>query len=397
LIPDVFTFAPRQAQGTLLILNVMYAPNPSSINSAAAYSVQSGKITNKVVYAHFEPGRNGDPGRVDLQLEHTPRNGGSLKVSFNPPSGPKVDAGLLAGTTVPKGTSTDPSGGADIYVAVNFTRNAQANATTPANVYGVNTTLQHRFWLAALGDSNFLFLNPAFSGKLYSKGQDNENTMTFSAPLGIQSITRWLNPVIEQTIVTASPTFEIDELAHNKNLVADLQFAPLFVDQPFLNRKLGRFRFAPFVGGEIGHTYHSDLQQLNGASVERFKTGATAEWKFTVNAAYLNAVTLRASYTYRNLFDREIFMTTKNVKLPAGTLTTASGQSVTVPGGTLSEQIFPIINASPRRYLDTSILFGLTANFSAQLEYSRGELPPAFQRVDKLQAGLAFLFNFRNK
>ena len=398
LIPDVFTFAPRQAAGSLLILEVIYAPDQSKLGDAAAYIVQAGNATYKVKHAEVKPGRGADPSRVNLQLDQTPRNGGTLKVVFTPAPGQSVQAASLAAAAAPKSTSANPSGGADIYAALNFTRSAQTNPSTPANVYGVNAELQHAFWLTKLSrDNNFLFFNPAFAAKVYSKGQDSENTMTLSTPLGIQTITRPLNPVIEQLIVSAAPTYEADAQQHNKNLVADLEFAPLFVDQPFINKKLARFRFAPFAGAELGHTFHSDLSQLNGSGVERFKTGASAELKFLVDQAFLNTVTIGASYTYRHLFEQEIFTATASVFIPAGTLTTASGQMISIPGGTLSEQVFSTVNASPRRYLDITLQAALTANLAAQLEYSRGELPPAFQRVDKLQAGIAFLFNFRNK
>lgn len=398
LIPDAFTFAPRQAAGSLLILQVIYAPDSSRLSSPEAYTVQSGKIAYKVKQARFEKGAPGDPGRVYLQLDQTPRNGGSLKIGFVPAAGQTVEAASLAATTAPKATSSDPSRGADIYVAVNYTRNAQTSPGSPANVYGVSTSLQRAFWLTALSrDNNFLFFNPAFAAKVYSRGQDNENTMKLSTPVGIQTITRSLNPVIEQTIISAAPAYEADEKQHDKNLVADLEFVPLFVDQPFINRKFSRFRFNPFVGGELGHTFHSDLPQLDGAGVERLKTGASAELKFLVNQPMLSTVRLSASYTYRILFDKEIFTSTKTVQLPAGTLTTSSGQTINVPGGSLSEQIFPTVNTAPRRYLDTILQFALTPNLAAQLEYSRGELPPAFQRVDKLQVGIAFLFNFSSK
>jgi hypothetical protein len=398
LIPDVFTFATRQAAGSLLVLEVIYAPDLSRLSSAAAYTVQSDKLKYNVAHAEFQKGANGDPGRVYLQLDQTPRNGASLKIAFLPAAGQSVEAASLAAAAAPKATSTDPSGGADIYLAVNFTRNTQVNPSTPENVYGVNASLQHAFWLSALsGDNNFLFLNPAFAAKLYSKGQDSENTMTLSAPIGIQTITRSLNPVIEQMIISAAPTYETDEKAHNRNLVADLEFTPLFVDQPFIHKNIARFRLKPFVGAELGHTFHNDFPQLDGAAVERFKTGASGELKFLVNQSFLKAVTLTAGYTYRHLFEKEVFMTSKTVQIPAGTLTTSGGQTINIPGGALSEQVFPTINASPRRYLDTTLLFGLTPNLSAQVEYTRGELPPAFQRVDKLQAGIAFLFNFRSK
>jgi hypothetical protein len=303
----------------------------------------------------------------------------------------------VSAAPAPKETTADPSGGADVYAALNFTHNGLASGSEPGEVYGVSASVHRDFWLDNFyKGNNSLFFDPSFSTKVYSKGQDNENTMTFSTTIGMQTITRPLNPVIEQIILSAAPTYEADATQHNKNLVADLEVRPLFVDQPYRS-KLVRFRFKPLVGAEIGHTFHSDLHQLDGASVERFKTGATGELKFFVNKNYLTNITLTGSYTYRHLFDPEVFMTTKTIHLPAGTLTTSSGQTINVPAGTLSTTIFPTLNAAPRRYLDITLLCGLTANLAAQLEYSRGELPPAFQRVDKLQAGIAFLFNFRGK
>ena len=397
-IPDAFSFAPRQASGNLLILEVIYAPDPAQLDTVSAYSVKSGKSAYKVAKANFQPGSGGDPGRVYLQLDRNPGNGGTLAVSFTPQGSKPIEAASLSETAAPKATTSDPTGGADVYVAANFTRSGTASPGQPANVYGVDTSLKRAFWLAALsGDNNFLFFDPTFTAKLYSKGQDSENTMTLSTPIGIQTITRALNPLIEQIIVSGAPKYETDEKQHNRNLVADIEVMPLFVDQPFIKRSTARFRFKPFAGAELGHTFHNDLSRLEGTSVARFKTGATAELKFLVNRPMLNAITLTASYTYRYLFDPEVFMTTQNVQIPAGTLTTSTGKAINVSGGTLAEQIFITSNAAPRRYLDILLQCALNANLAAQVEYSRGELPPAFQRVDKLQTGIAFLFNFPGK
>jgi hypothetical protein len=342
-------------------------------------------------------GVNGDPARLALYLDHTPRNGASVKISFTPPDELAIPVATASAAPAPKETKADPTGGADVYAALNFTRNGMAGGSQPENVYGVSASVHREFWLDNFyKGNNSLFFDPSFSTKVYTKGQDNENTMTFSASFGMQTITRPLNPVIEQIILRAAPTYEADATQHNKNLVADLEFTPLFVDQPYRSR-LVRFRLKPFVGAEMGHTFHNDLHQLDGASVGRFKMGASGELRFFVNKNYLTNITLTGSYTYRHLFDPEVFMTTQTIHLPPGTLTTSSGQTINVPAGTLSTTIFPTVNAAPRRYLDIALLCGLTANLAAQLEYSRGELPPAFQRVDKLQAGIAFLFNFHGK
>jgi hypothetical protein len=396
LIPDVFTFAARQMFGSHLLLEVIYAPDKSLLSDPKLFTAKSGKVEYKVIGTKFYD--TVVPPRLELQLDQTPRNGEAIKVTIKPPGGKPIPAASVSNTAAPKATASDHTGGADIYAAVNYTRNAITSPSSPANVYGIDATLQHPFWLAALSGSNdFLYFAPKFSIKDYSKEQDNENTMSVAAPLKLWAITRRLEPVIESIIMGAAPTYEADVLQHNKNIVADLTLTPLFVDQPVGNGKVARLRFYPFAGMELGHTLHNDLPQLDGAGVERFKTGASAELKFFVKRSMLDSITVSGSYTYRYLFHPEIYREAQTVQTPAGVLTTSTGQQIPLPAGTLTEQVFITSNAAPRRYLDLSLNAAMTSNFSAKLEYSRGELPPAFQRVDKLQAGIVFMFNFGAK
>ena len=70
--------------------------------------------------------------------------------------------------------------------------------------------------------------------------------------------------------------------------------------------------------------------------------------------------------------------------------TTVDGVATDVES--VTRTLFTSTGQHPRRYLNAAIRFVFSRYWEVSASYIRGELPPGFFRVDKMQAGFAFRF-----
>ena len=167
--------------------------------------------------------------------------------------------------------------------------------------------------------------------------------------------------------------------------------------RPFQNKtffQAFRFDFDPQTGYEGGTNIHNPLAELNGRRISRFKTEGFAKLTFFTNKTLpLSAVALQASYVYRYLFEPELISSPTTVDFGIGQLFPDDGSgAVRFPGASVEVQGTKRFDTGPRRYADVSLRFILNKNWEFYTSFTRGELPPAYKHVDKIQTGVAFRF-----
>ena len=137
------------------------------------------------------------------------------------------------------------------------------------------------------------------------------------------------------------------------------------------------------------------MAALNAQSMSRFKTGALTKLTFVANKNQMvKAVSLQLNYTYRYLFQPELIPSASTIDFGPGILTPSDRSApIVLPGGSVEAPGTKLFDTGPRRYVDVSLRFVINRNWEFFTAFTRGELPPIYKHVDKLQTGVAFRFS----
>lgn len=310
------------------------------------------------------------PSRIVVLFAAQPENGGKISIHFTPRDSQIADVCSLDTTidnlAAPSPTGDDPTGGADFYAAVSYTRNAASSQTQ--NVLNADVFFRYpTLHFAALGAVGHIV--PAVTLNAATKPQDDANSLILAAP----AVLRWpkRHPVwwLESWKLSAGPGFEADKTVRSKDVVADIALGINPQDWP-IGKKMFIRTFG-YMGTELGKNITHENADVSGGRITRLKVGAQAAWVIELDRARSRTIAVSASYDWRKLY-------------------TAESRE---DGNGAGETIFREAEGD-RRFLTLAARYSLTRNLLANLEYDRGSLPPAFRQVDKLQAGLAFRFNF---
>lgn len=322
--------------------------------------------------------------QVWLTLDGFIPNGAEAVVAYVPASKEAKSRTLAA-----PGTHTgNPVGDADIYLG--FTYTASRTAAETRHVGGLRAHAARPFYFWGRARRDVFAVVPRFDALVQANELDDEDSMSLKADLEWQRMLGNLERLpdlgragadADTDVGGANPIYNIRTsfgggLEFSKgfkehNAIAEAQVAPAFhvfgttYAKPHAFEGI-RLVVAPAAGFELGKVIDSQLGDLVDASVQRLKAGVDAQLRFTFrDAPYADAFVLEATYIGRKLFTREQFVH----DAAAG----ADTQS--------------------RHYGRFAAKLAFNANFEAFFAYSRGSLPPKFERVNKVEAGLAFRYN----
>lgn len=284
--------------------------------------------------------------------------------------------------TSPGKHTSNPVGDADIYLG--FTYTATRATTATRHVGGLQAHVERPFYFWGRASRDVFSVVPRFDALVHAKELDDEDSMSLKADLEWQRMLGNLErlPDLRQA-PGANPIYNIRTsfgggLEFSKgfkehNAIAEAQVAPAFhvfgttYAKPHALEGI-RLMVAPAAGFELGRVIDSQLEDLVDSSVRRLKGGLDAQLRFMFrDAPYADAVVIEANYVGRKLFTSEQFV-----------------RDATAGAGA---------DKQARHYGRLAGKFVFNANFEAFLSYSRGSLPPRFERVNKIEAGLAFRYN----
>ena len=293
--------------------------------------------------------------------------------------------------------------GVDVHVKFGFANSAGADAT-----FGLTTRLRRPFLFSAFGERNQVAVGPRAELRANSLDQDDEDSIVLSVPI---TYTRTLGdlvvpltgpaespeaPWVNAVVFDVGPALEVDKSFGSGNLISD---AELGFGLATLGGEHHGLDARPFVGFEAGMGLasgdgrggmRSGVGSHAAESVRRVKAGIAARYGVEFNGNYLHEIVFDLKFVYRQLYTVE----------PIGrwvqterTLNPEDGEMVareTAEDRVVVRTLQGDIGRGSRRYLDAAVRFAFTENWEFVLSYVRGELPPRFVGVDKVEAGFAF-------
>jgi hypothetical protein len=341
-----------------------------------------------------------DDDAVVIVLREPPGNGLKLDVVYKKDQ-PVEFATSLKTLGVPKFTKDDPVGDSNLYLGLAFAR-SKFSEKRPSDTYGLRIHSGFTVRLPSRGN-HLLSLDPALNLLANAPNQaDDENSASIAAPLTWQILPgRKGNDrpprYAERIIVRGAPGFEATKDFRSTNFVfqAEGHVVPqIWIKKLPVNRVFNsvRFDFDPQVGWEGGKNIHSPVAALNAQSLNRFKAGGLTKLTFVANKnQVVKAIVFQVNYTYRYLFKPELIPSVSTIEFGPGILTPNDGSSpIVLPGGSVEAPGTKLFDTGPRRYADVSLRFVINRNWEFFTAFTRGELPPIYKHVDKLQTGVAF-------
>jgi hypothetical protein len=299
-----------------------------------------------------------------------------------PPSAPAPKEVAKGRTLAAPGRyAGNPAGDADIYLGFTYTATRGTTAAT-RHVGGLQAHVERPFSFWGRARRDVFSIVPRFDALVHAKELDDEDSMSLKADVEWQRMLGNLErlPDLDRA-PDANPIYnlrtsfggglEFSKGFREHNAIAEARVAPalhVFGTAYAKPRTLEGIRLmvAPAAGFELGRVIDSQLDALIASRVTRLKGGADAQLRFAFrDAPYADAVVIEAGYVGRKLFTREQFA------------------DVSRSGA----------DRSTRHYGRLAGKFVFNANFEVFLSYARGSLPPKFERVNKVEAGLAFRYN----
>lgn len=332
---------------------------------------------------------------LQLALDRSIPYGARATVSFRdrPDAEPRP---LASGTTpdAPPGRVANFIRDLNVYAGFMFTNSAGTDPT-----FGLATRFHRPYLFAAFGPRNQVSIGPRASLTTNSSDQDDENSLLLSVPVEFR---RFLGPLIPQLdartplintiVVDVGPTLESEKSFRNQNLVSDgqltLQFSTL--GRADINGALSGYALdiRPHVGFEAGRSLGSPVGQRVDNSIVRLKTGLTAQFRLEFARPQLQAIVFDVDYVYRRLYNDEVFGRWFTKRSSTQSTEGDVAADIKVVSRTLSTGT----GRHPRRYLNAALRFVFSRYWEVFASFARGELPPRFVGVDKMQAGFAFRF-----
>ena len=275
----------------------------------------------------------------------------------------------------------DPVGDADVYLGFTYTASRATTTTTATHVGGLQAHVERPFYFWGRANRDVFSVVPRFDALVHAKELDDEDSMSLKADFEWQRMLGNLErlPDLSQA-PDANPIYDIrtslggglefSKGFKERNAIGEAQFAPAFhvfgvtYAKPHVLEGI-RLMVAPAAGFELGRVIASQLEDLVDSRVQRLKGGLDAQLTFRFrDAPYAAAFVIEGSYVGRKLYTQEQFT-----------------------------DVSTGVDSKARHYGKLAGKFVFNANFEAFLSYSRGSLPPRFERVDKIEAGLAFRYN----
>ena len=315
------------------------------------------------------------------------------------------------------------------YLAANFVR-SRANGTSSAYALEINMN-PNNDWLQ-IKKQRFestwsVWQALSFNGKVTNGDTaDDENSLKASWQVEFRHARNakcaqedpkkpcdFTRPYFRRISIYSGPRFELSKNAKDKNLVVPVPEVRFFFPRRLKLIAGAELAAEVITGYEIGRTLSSSIKKItDGATppdgqkpatfsnvvrtddlISRVHGGAlfNVTWQSTGDskaATLFKRVRLDFSYDYMRLFKEEQFIDQKEYD---GTFTPAQPFPPELGFGSAQSKftlLVPNVRAGSRRYLDTKLSLQLMDGFGVYVGYSRGELAPKFQFVNKIAAGL---------
>lgn len=290
-----------------------------------------------------------------------------------------------------EGASADRGGrvarffaGIDLQGRFGFSSSAGREPT-----FALTTRFRRPYLFSALGDRNQISFGPMVSLRANSADQDDENSVIVSAPIVITRSRGPLRvplagpeespeePLVNAFVLNTGPRLEADKSFRRGNLVADGELGFGLVVFGGENRDLDAW---PYVGLETGAVLarrdpagsvptSSEPPMKAAESIARVKVGVDARYRFGFEGDGLHEIVFDAEFVYRQLYANE----------PFGKWEPREGMR--------EPELVSCRRKGRRLYLNAAVRFAFTENWEFVLSYARGELPPLFVEVAKVEAG----------
>lgn len=383
-------------KGNILALKKVYVPpsEAEAIRDAANWNITAAGKTLDIDRISV------DDAVVVIVLKNPPGNGLKLDVVYKKDQ-PVEFAASLATLGVPKFTEDDPVGDSNLYLGLTFAR-SKFSEKKPSDTYGLRIHSGFTMRLPSRG-KHLLSLDPVLNLLANAPNQaDDENSASIAAPLTWQILPGrkgndhppWY---AERIIIRGGPGFEATKDFRFTNFV--FQAEGHLIPRIWIKKlpatwvfKSVRLDLDPHVGWEGGKNLHAPVAALKAQSLSRFKSGGLTKLTFVANKTQIvKAVVFQLNYTYRYLFQPELIPSASTVEFGPGILMPNDGSPpIVLPGGSVEAPGTTLFDTGPRRYADVSVRFVINRNWEFFTAFTRGELPPIYKYVDKLQTGVAF-------
>ena len=195
------------------------------------------------------------------------------------------------------------------------------------------------------------------------------------------------------------PRWEVERRFQSGNLLSD---GELVLGLPAVGGEDSVLYMRPYVGFEAGMGLAGGDNDggvashvgLHGAEwVRRMKAGISARYSVELRRSYLYGIVFDLEFVYRRLYAAEPiarWIATRR------TLSREDGEVAAGVEGTEDSVIVRTLHGDiargSRRYLEAALRFAFSENWEFVVSYVRGELPPRFVSVDKVEAGFGFRF-----
>lgn len=288
----------------------------------------------------------------------------------------------------------------DVYTGFMFTNSSGTDPT-----FGLVTRFQRPYRFAAFG-ANQVSVGPRASLTTNSSDQDDENSLLLSVPVEFRHFPGPLVPELElgaraplvNTLVfDVGPTLESERSFRSRNLVSNGRLALQFSTMGRADLKGPLSGYAvdvrPHIGFEAGRTLGGSIGQRTDESIRRLKAGLAGQLRLEFERPQLRAIVLDVDFVYRQPYTDETFGWWATIRPPtdARTRDEDGAPGARIASSTLfTRTMFTGTGRHPRRYLNATVRFVFSRYWELFASYVRGELPPRFVRVDKMQAGFAF-------
>ena len=294
--------------------------------------------------------------------------------------------------------------GVDVHGKFVFANSAGTDPT-----FGLATRFRRPFLFSAFGDRNQLSLGPEAELRANSSDQDDEDSIVLSVPITYTRTRGELvvpvsgpaespeAPFVNAWVFDMGPAVEVDKSFGSGNLVADGELSLGLAVQGGGNHVLDVRPYGGFeagiglVGGDSSEGVGSGVGVRAAESVRRVKAGIAARYVVELRTNYLHEIVVDLKFVYRQLYAMEPIGRWVSTER---TLSAEDGEMVA--GGHTAEDKVVVrtlqedIGLGARRYLEAAVRFAFTENWEFVISYTRGELPPRFVAVDKVEAGFAF-------
>ncbi|MCY4508616.1 MAG: hypothetical protein OXG35_16915 [Acidobacteria bacterium] len=250
--------------------------------------------------------------------------------------------------------------------------------------FALTARFRRPYLFSALGDRNQISFGPLVALRANSSDQDDENSVIVSAPVVITRSRGPLRvplvgpeespkePLVSAFVLNAGPRLEVDKSFGRGNLIADGELGFGLVVFGGKNQDLNAW---PYVGLETGarlagrddtsgaeHVRSDPAESIAVPTLEdtiaRLKAGVDARYRLSFEGDRLHEIVFDLEFVYRQLYAME----------PRGRWVTSREEG-------------------RRLYVNAAIRFAFTENWEFVVSYARGELPPLFVEVSKVEAG----------